>query len=146
MTCKAYVINTDSGELSQWLEIGFSRLWMLNGTPYLVRADGVYKMDGALELPETPLSLQLASSRLDSDQLKRLLYVMADGEGAMEFTPLYDTVVGNSVTGDIGDGTRFKVGRGNKSRWLAAQITSTDRKFVLAGLRLYYDILSRKVL
>lgn len=144
MTCKAYVINTDTGELSQWLEVGFSRVWMLNGEAYMVRPDGVYKMDAALETPSMVASIQTTPDRLGTEQAKRLLFVMSDGVGDVSITPIYDGVVSQTYEGVVGSDRGIKVGRGNKSRWAALKIDSSSRGFVVNALRFYFEALSRR--
>ena len=146
MTCKAYAINTDTGELTEWLEVGFSRLWQLNGKSYLVRSDGVYAMDEARTVPDIEASIQLAPSRFGTEQTKRLRYIMTDGEGDVVFTPIYDSVLGNPYIGEVGSDGGIKVGRGNKSRWIAGEFISTSKQFSMTSLRLYFEELSRRSL
>lgn len=144
MTCKAYVINTDTGELTQWTEMGFARVWQINGVPFLVRPDGVYRVDETLDI-SAMASIQLAPTRMGTDLGKSLRFVMADGAGDVVVTPIYDGVVGEDYVGELGDGRGVKVGRGNKARWMSVKLAGPAVSLSITALRLYFNELTRKV-
>lgn len=145
MTCIAYAVNRDTGALTKWTDVGFARLWMLNGKPYFVRADGVHVLAGAEALPVMTAEVQVAPMNFGTDNLKRALYAIANGDGAVQVTPIYDATVGAAYSEQFTQASRIKFGKGNKSRWLGMKIASTDKALKLTSLMIEAQTLSRKV-
>ncbi len=147
MSCIAYAINSDTHALTKWTEVGFSRLWQLNGKAYLVRADGVHVLAGNEALPAITATVQTAPMNFGTDQLKRTLYATAEGDGVVQVTPVYDAVVNAyTYTEQFTIASRIKFGMGNKARWIAMKIACADKTFKLVSMRIYTQALSRRVL
>ncbi len=144
MTCIAYAINQETGAVTRWTDTGFSRLWMLNGEAYMVRADGVYQL-GGYDAPVITAEVQLSPTNFGSEQLKRVSSAIIEGDGAVTVTPIYDAAIGQTYTEQFTQASRVKFGKGNKSRWMAMKITSLDPAFKLTSISMTPELLSRRV-
>ena len=147
MSCSsiAYAINKDTGALTKFTDFDYQRIWQVNGRSLLVGRGGIYEIKPNLPAPAITATVQLAQSNLGKNELKRVPYLIADGDGDVTVTPIFDDVAGMPQKEQFKINQRVKLGRGYKGRWFAVKIVSQSPGFTLTALDFYPEVLQRKV-
>lgn len=138
-----YCFSSPRMDASTW-DCTYTRIWRIQGGYFGVSPLGVVKLKGTPD-GSVPIKVEVVirSSTQNSGELKRVPYARVAALGNIDVDLIMDgTSSGGRV--DLADhNKRVKFGRGARGRVADIRISSTDPKFLLAGIEPKTETLTR---
>ena len=139
---QAFVMNINTTVVSRWTNYPFDNIVSLGGKYYGVKSDGLYLLDGDLDISaKINGSITLKDTDFGVFQTKTLQYVYLNSDSEMTITPFVDGAQKPTQASRFG-GRKTKLGLGNRGRYWQLKIEHIKK---LEGIEALPNSLQRRV-